>query len=158
VSEHRAYVGVGANIGDARSNVERAVVLLGEAAVVARRSSLYRTRPWGKTDQPPFVNAVVLLETPHAPRALLAVLEDIERRLGRVPGERWGPRAIDLDLLAYDDLRVDEPGLRLPHRYLPERAFVLVPLAEIDATYESLRDALAPEELQGVERLAAFSS
>ena len=138
VTAHRAYVGIGANIGDARSNVERAVDVLGEAGFVARRSSLYRTRPWGKTDQPPFVNAVVLLETPRAPRALLAVLADIEQRLGRRAGERWGPRAIDLDLLTYDDLRVDEPGLRLPHRYLPERAFVLVPLAEIDANIRIL--------------------
>jgi 2-amino-4-hydroxy-6-hydroxymethyldihydropteridine diphosphokinase len=152
VSRHRAYVGLGANARNPRSNVERALEALNDLGIVARTSSLYRTRPWGKTDQPSFVNAVALLETTFAPGALLAALKGIEARLGRVPGERWGPRAIDLDLLTYDELNLDEPGLRVPHPYLHERAFVLVPLAEIDARYESLRDALPVWELQGVER------
>jgi 2-amino-4-hydroxy-6-hydroxymethyldihydropteridine diphosphokinase len=153
VSAHRAYVGIGANAGDPTSNVERALGALAELGIVTRRSSLYRTQPWGKRDQPPFVNAVALLETTYEPHALLAALKDIEVRLGRSVGERWGPRSIDLDLLTYDDLMFDEPGLRVPHPFMRERAFVLVPLAEIDRSYESLRDALSDSALQGVERL-----
>ena len=153
MSRHRAYVGAGANLGDAAANVERALAALGELGVVTRSSSLYRTRPWGKTDQPDFVNAAAILETGMEPRALLAALKDLERRLGRVETERWGPRLIDLDLLAYDEVELDEPGLRLPHPRLRERAFVLVPLAEIEPAYASARDALPAEELQGVEPL-----
>lgn len=148
---HVAYVGLGANLGDAGANVARAQDALAELGTVTRRSSLYRTRPWGKTDQPWFVNAAARLETTLDPRDLLLALKRIERRLGRVETERWGPRVIDLDLLAYDDLCVDQPGLRLPHRHLGERAFVLVPLAEIDRSYAGARDDLPEDELQGVE-------
>ncbi len=150
---HRAYVGLGANLGEPARNVERAIDLLGELGTVAARSSLYRTRPWGKADQPWFVNAVARLETALAPSALLAALRAMERRLGRVPGERWGPRIIDLDLLTYDGLETDEPGLRVPHPHLRERAFVLVPLAEIDEGFAALRDGLDAWELAGVVRL-----
>ena len=153
MTAHRAYVGVGANLGDPARNVERALELLGELGAVVARSALYRTRPWGKADQPWFVNAVALLETALAPSALLAALRALERRLGRVPGERWGPRIIDLDLLTYDDLEADEPALRIPHPHLRERAFVLVPLAEIDGGFAALRDGLDASELAGVVRL-----
>ncbi len=158
MTAHRAYVGIGANAGDPTSNVERAFGALAELGIVARRSSLYRTQPWGKPDQPPFVNAVALLETTYEPQALLAAFKRIEVRLGRRAGERWGPRAIDLDLLTYDDLTLDDHGLRVPHPLMRERAFVLVPLAEIDAVYESLRDALPACALQSVERLAGPAS
>jgi len=147
---HRAFVGVGANLGDCIATVERALTELDSLGRVARRSSLYRTQPWGNLEQPPFVNAAALLETAMAPAALLSALKAIEEKLGRVPGERWGPRAIDLDLLAYDDLEFDTPELRLPHPHLHERAFVLVPLAEIEPRYAPLRDALQPSELSGV--------
>lgn len=150
---HRVYVGLGANLGDAAGNVARAIEALGELGAVTRRSSLYRTRPWGKTDQPDFVNAVAVLETVHGPRDLLREFKQIERRLGRVESERWGPRTIDVDLLTYDDLHLEAPDLRLPHPLLSERGFVLVPLAEIDSAYERERDALSFDELQGVERL-----
>lgn len=153
MSRHRAYVGAGANLGDPAANVERALTALGELGVLTGSSSLYRTRPWGKTDQPDFVNAAAMLETDLEPRALLAALKDLERRLGRTETERWGPRLIDLDLLAYDEVELDEPGLRLPHPRLRERAFVLVPLAEIEPGYAAARDALPEEELQGVEPL-----
>jgi 2-amino-4-hydroxy-6-hydroxymethyldihydropteridine diphosphokinase len=151
---HRAYVGVGANLGDAAATVARALDALGLLGTVVRRSSLYRTPPWGRTDQPDFVNAVALLETPRSPRELLDALQALETKLGREPGERWGPRALDLDILTYDAATIDEPGLRIPHPHLLERAFVLVPLAEIDPAYVALRDALAPEEIAGIERLA----
>jgi 2-amino-4-hydroxy-6-hydroxymethyldihydropteridine diphosphokinase len=150
---HRAYVGVGANLGDAAGTVARALDALGLIGTVKRRSSLYRTLPWGRNDQPDFVNAVALLETRRSARDLLDALQALETKLGREPGERWGPRALDLDILTYDDAEIDEPGLRVPHPHLRERAFVLVPLAEIDASYAPLRDALAPGERAGVERL-----
>ncbi|MEO6836264.1 MAG: 2-amino-4-hydroxy-6-hydroxymethyldihydropteridine diphosphokinase [Candidatus Tumulicola sp.] len=152
---HRAFVGLGANLGDAVENVERALAALGEIGTVLARSSLYRTRPWGKTDQPEFVNAVAQLETNLDPNGLLAALQAIEVRLGRVSGgERWGARVIDLDVLSYDDRCIDEPGLRVPHPRMRERAFVLVPLAEIDSAYASFRDALPASELAGVECIA----
>jgi 2-amino-4-hydroxy-6-hydroxymethyldihydropteridine diphosphokinase len=150
---HRAFVGLGSNLGDGVAQIERALLALSELGIVSRTSSRYRTKPWGKLDQPDFVNAVALLETAHSARELLERLKALEARLGRVPGERWGPRSIDLDLLAYDDLIVDEPDLQVPHARLHERAFVLVPLAEIDSRYERLRDALDRSELAAVERL-----
>jgi 2-amino-4-hydroxy-6-hydroxymethyldihydropteridine diphosphokinase len=128
-----AYVGLGSNVGDAAGNVRRAIRALGEAGRVRRVSSLHRTPPWGRNAQASFVNAAVRLETMLAPRALLHALQRIERRLGRRTSYRWGPRVIDLDLLLYDDARVDEPGLRVPHPRLCERPFVMVPLAEVGA-------------------------
>ncbi len=149
----RATIGIGANIGDAAATVERAIGALNELGRVIARSSLYRSDPWGKRDQPDFTNAVVRLDTSLAPHALLADLQAIERRLGRVPGEHWGPRAIDLDILLYDDLGFEDEHLRIPHRHLFERAFVLVPLAEIDASFEAWRDALPTSERNTVERI-----
>ena len=100
------------------------------------QSGFYRTPAWGRTDQPDFINAVVELRTRTAPRALLELLLEIEQRFGRVrnAADRWGPRALDLDLLVYGDEVIDEPGLSVPHPHLHERAFVLVPLAEIAPT------------------------
>lgn len=157
MSLHRAYVGIGTNEGDRARNVERALAALSDFGDVVRRSSLYRTKPWGKLDQPWFLNAVALLETELPPLQLLDALHSIEGRLGRVRGERWGSRTIDLDLLLYDDAVFNQDGLQVPHPLLRERAFVLVPLAEIDNTFETLRDALPASELAGVERVEAES-
>lgn len=150
----RAIVGLGSNLGESAEEVTRAFDLLEGVGRVTARSSLYRTAPWGKTDQPAFVNAVAIVETALAPRALLAALKAIERQRGRVPSERWGPRLLDLDLLDYEGARVDEPDLRVPHPGLRERGFVLVPLAEIDDRYAAARDALPERERAGVEKLA----
>lgn len=144
---HRAYVGIGSNLGDPEANVRDAIAALGELGAVERTSSLYRTKAWGKTDQPDFVNAVALLETGMSPRALLTALKAIETSLGRVPSERWGPRAIDLDILTFDDLRIEEEGLSIPHPRMAERAFVLVPLAEIDGSFATMRDRLPVEDI-----------
>ena len=149
----RAIVGIGSNLGDSEKEVRGAFELLSTAGAVTARSSLYRTAPWGKIDQPDFVNAVAILETALPPSELLAALKELERRRGRIEGERLGPRPLDLDLLAYDDLEIDEPGLRVPHAGLNERAFVLVPLAEIDPRYAAKRDALPADELNGVRLL-----
>lgn len=123
-----AYVGLGANLGDREAAIVRAAAL-----VDARRLSTIReTEPWGYEDQPPFLNAVAELETETAPRDLLDRLLAVEASLGRDrSGPRWGPRTIDLDLLLYGDLVLDEPGLTVPHPRLPERLFVLEPLAEL---------------------------
>ena len=150
---HDAYIGIGANAGDARSTVERAIEAVGTLGTVRRRSRLYRTKAWGYIDQPDFVNAAVALSTDLAPLDVLDGLQALECELGRVPGIRWGPRAIDLDLLAYDDLEMRAGRLELPHPRLYERAFVLVPLAEIDASFVGARDALDPAELAGVTAL-----
>lgn len=153
MSAHRAYVGIGSNLGNRFENVERALAALGALGAIVARSSLYRTAPWGNPEQPWFLNAVVVLQTELAPRMLLQRLRAVEDEAGRTRVERWGARTLDLDLLLYDDLRIDEPDLRVPHPLLRERAFVLVPLSEIDARFGALRDALSAEELAGVVRV-----
>lgn len=135
----RAYVGIGANLGDRESTIRQALELLAtEPGVdVVASATLRETEPWGPVPQPRYLNGAVALETRLDPRALLEVLLRVERALGRVrDGERWGPRTIDLDLLLHGDTVVDEPGLELPHPRLHERVFVLEPLAELDPTLE----------------------
>jgi 2-amino-4-hydroxy-6-hydroxymethyldihydropteridine diphosphokinase len=151
-----AYIGLGANLGDPVETIRAAAAELARAGRVGACSSLYRTPAWGVTDQPAFVNAALALETALEPHALLAACKEIERALGRRPTFRWGPRAIDLDILAYEGVRVDEPDLTIPHARLSERAFALVPLAEIAAAYVPLRDALPAADLAAVERIGPF--
>jgi 2-amino-4-hydroxy-6-hydroxymethyldihydropteridine diphosphokinase len=130
-----AYLGLGGNVGDSRATLNRAVQAIADADGIrlVARSSDYKTPPWGVTDQPPFVNLCLAVDTTLRPRALLALIHDIERSLGRdrANEQRWGPRTVDIDIIAYGDLALDEPGLVLPHPRLFERAFVLMPLAEI---------------------------
>jgi 2-amino-4-hydroxy-6-hydroxymethyldihydropteridine diphosphokinase len=134
----RAYVGLGANLGDREATLRHAVALLDAEAAIAvlAVSSLRETEPVGVVGQPPFLNGAALLDTPLAPRGLLDRLLAVERRLGRVRAERWGPRTVDLDLLLYGDAVLDEPGLTVPHPRLHERAFALEPLVELDASLE----------------------
>lgn len=150
-----AWIGLGANLGEAAETVERAFERLGTLGSVRARSRLYRTQPWGVRDQPAFVNAAAILETSLQPHDLLAGLQAIERDLGRVPSPRWGPRAIDLDLLFYDDLELSSPALSLPHPRALERAFVLVPLAEIDPRYQAALARLSAGERAEVTPLSA---
>ena len=126
-------LGLGGNVGDAPAAIERALACLVERGHVRieRVSSLYRTPPWGPVAQPDFANACALGVTDLAPRDLLAELKAIETLLGRVESERWGPRAIDIDILFYAGATLDTQDLVIPHESLFERAFVLVPLAEI---------------------------
>lgn len=130
-------IGIGSNLGDSIARVRDAVAALAAVGEVTAVSSLYRSKPWGVADQPDFINAAALLSTELSPRELLVELKKIERRLGREPGYRWGPRAIDLDIVYYDDVEIDEPDLRIPHAHFLDRAFVLIPLAEIDPRYAS---------------------
>ena len=134
----RAYVGLGANLGPREVTLLRAADLLAAAdgVEVVAVSQLRETEPVGLVEQPPFLNGAVAIDTSLTPRALLDLMLEIERSLGRVRGERWGPRTIDLDLLAYGDERVDEEGLHVPHPRLHERRFALEPLAELDPELE----------------------
>jgi 2-amino-4-hydroxy-6-hydroxymethyldihydropteridine diphosphokinase len=135
----RAYVGLGANLGDREATLRCAVDRLDEVdgVHVVAVSELRETDPVGVVDQPRFLNGAVGVDTTLSPRQLLDALLGIERELGRVrDGERWGPRTVDLDLLLYEDLVVDEPGLRVPHPRLHERRFAVEPLAELDPTLE----------------------
>ena len=131
----RVYIGLGANLGQRRATIERALKLLADTADVELTavSSLRETDPVDYEDQPRFLNGVALLETDLAPRRVLQLLHDVERRLGRDrSGPRFGPRTIDLDLLLYGDEEIEEPGLQIPHPRLADRRFVLEPLAELD--------------------------
>ncbi|HEX2045124.1 MAG TPA: 2-amino-4-hydroxy-6-hydroxymethyldihydropteridine diphosphokinase [Gaiellaceae bacterium] len=132
----RAYVGLGANLGDREATIRRAVGLVGaqEGIEVVAVSSLRETEPVGYEDQPPFLNGALAVETTLSPRELLERLLAVERELGRRrgTGPRFGPRPIDLDLLLYGGEVVDEPGLTVPHPRLAERRFVLEPLHELD--------------------------
>jgi 2-amino-4-hydroxy-6-hydroxymethyldihydropteridine diphosphokinase len=132
-SNERVFLGLGGNLGDPASAMAAALRMLGndkDTRVIAV-SSLYRTPPWGKTDQPDFINAAAELCTSHSPRELLALCLDAEQALKRVRRERWGPRVIDIDILLFGERSVHEPNLDIPHPRMLERAFVMVPLAEI---------------------------
>lgn len=128
---HTLHLALGSNLGDRPANLRAAIDALAPAVEVKRESPVYETPPWGVTDQPAFLNMVVQSETDLAPPTLLAHLKDLETRLGRQPGVRYGPRLIDLDILFYDNLVLDTPPLVIPHPRLHERPFVLVPLADL---------------------------
>jgi 2-amino-4-hydroxy-6-hydroxymethyldihydropteridine diphosphokinase len=157
-----ALIALGGNVGDTRTTLDQAVQLLcdGTKVRLLARSSDYRTPPWGDTDQPAFVNRCVAIATELSPQALLQRAQEVERALGRdrAKDRRWGPRTADLDILTYDDLTLNSPTLTLPHPRLFERAFVLVPLAEIapDRVIAGIRvsDALARVDTTGIKRLA----
>jgi 2-amino-4-hydroxy-6-hydroxymethyldihydropteridine diphosphokinase len=149
----RAYVGLGANLGPREVTLLRAADLLAAAdgVEVVAVSQLRETAPVGVVEQPPFLNGAVALDTSLSARALLDLLLDIERSLGRVRGERWGPRTVDLDLLIYGDARVDDDGLHVPHPRLHERRFALEPLAELDPELEIPGLGRVSEALDGLD-------
>ncbi len=153
---HTVYLGLGANLGDRAATFVAARGRLAPDVQVLACSSLYETAPWGVLEQPPFLNAVCQVQTALSPTALLAYLKAREDELGRVPSFRWGPRAIDIDILLYDDLVLNAEQLTLPHPRLHERAFVLIPLQElapelrhpvIGRTVRELVAALPPYEI-----------
>lgn len=154
-------IALGGNVGDVRATFKKAishVCGMAQAALIAR-SADYTTPPWGDENQDPFINACIEIETSLDPHALLFVLQKVEQKFGRArdKARRWGPRTLDLDMIAYDDVRLQKPDLTLPHPRLFERAFVLVPLAEIapDRIISGIRvrDGLASVSTQGIERL-----
>jgi 2-amino-4-hydroxy-6-hydroxymethyldihydropteridine diphosphokinase len=154
-------LGLGGNVGDVQSTLDEAVAVLcdGQEVRLISRSSDYRTPPWGVTDQPPFINLALVVDTMLTPRALLDRALRVEAVFGRdrAREQRWGPRILDIDIIAFEDLEIDESGLTLPHPRLFERAFVLVPLAEIAPDRKikgiTIADALARLDITGVEKL-----
>lgn len=158
-----ALVGLGGNLGDVAATFGAALAALeaGGCRILAR-SSLWRTPPWGKTDQPAFLNACVRLETDLAPPALLALCLTTETALGRVRTEKWGPRTLDLDLLDVAGVTLATPDLTLPHPWIAERAFVLTPLAEIAPERliggRRVADMAAAIDRAGLERVASFDA
>lgn len=159
-----ALLALGGNIGDSRAILDRAVTLLcdGTDIRLTARSSEYRTPPWGFKYQAPFTNLCIAVETSLSPRALLERAQEVELKLGRdrAHEKRWGPRTADIDIIAYDDLTVNELGLTLPHPRLFERAFVLLPLAEVvpDRVIAGRKvgEAAAGIDTTGIERLVPF--
>ena len=156
-----AVIALGGNVGDVRATFKKAIANIcgmAQAALLAR-SSDYATPPWGEANQPRYINACIEIETALDPHALLFTLQKVEQKFGRDRSkeQRWGPRTLDLDLIAYDDVRLDRPELTLPHPRLFERAFVLVPLAEIapDRMIAGRRvsEALPMLSIDGIERL-----
>ncbi|MGT2477795.1 2-amino-4-hydroxy-6-hydroxymethyldihydropteridine diphosphokinase [Methylobacterium oryzae CBMB20] len=156
----RAYLGIGSNVGDMSAMLDRAVSrprrdVRGSPSW--RAPSDYRTPPWGKTDQPWFLNGALAVETdldPHAPARCLS--RGWSTSSAAIREERWGPRVIDIDVLAYEGASIDDARLVLPHRYVRERAFVLVPLAEIAPDLviggERVAEALAKLDRTGITR------
>ena len=156
-----ALIALGGNVGDVRATFRKAIAQIcgmTQAGLVAR-SSDYATPPWGDERQADFINACIEIETDLDPHALLFSLQKVEKRFGRdrAHERRWGPRTLDLDLIAYDDLRLDKPELTLPHPRLFERAFVLVPLAEIAPDRliagRRVKDASAQLPAEGISKL-----
>ena len=157
-----ALIAFGGNVGDARATIDRAIATFcgGREVRLVKRSSDYETPPWGVEDQPPFINACLLVDTTLPPRELLARGQMVERLHGRDRARetRWGPRTLDIDLIDYGGQTIEGlPDLTLPHPRALERAFVLVPLAEIAPEWRiggvSVREALARLDIAGIRRL-----
>jgi 2-amino-4-hydroxy-6-hydroxymethyldihydropteridine diphosphokinase len=155
------YLSLGGNLGDPAKSMGAALRMLDadENARVVIVSSLYRTPPWGKLDQPNFLNAAAEISTSLVPHALLDLCLDVERRLKRVREERWGPRLIDIDILVFGDRIIHETGLDVPHPRMLERAFVLAPLAEIAPGLtvggRRVAERLAALDSVGIEQLSS---
>ena len=155
---HVVYLALGTNLGNRLDNLRAAFGALPPEVSVLAESHVYETPPWGYEDQPAFLNMVVKAETSLKPGALLKYLKQLEVQLGREGNFRWGPRLIDLDILFYDDLIIDTPPLVIPHPRLHERAFVLVPLADVapDVIHpvleRSVREILTGIDTQGIDR------
>jgi 2-amino-4-hydroxy-6-hydroxymethyldihydropteridine diphosphokinase len=146
--KHCALLSLGSNVGDRFLHLQKAMDHLKERAVVRAVSSVYETAPIGLTHQRDFLNLAIELETNLSPHALLAALLHIEKQLGRQRREKWGPRTIDIDIIFYDDLILQEDGLSIPHAHYAERSFVLIPLAEIAG------DTICPVRKISVEQIA----
>ena len=144
MTKHQVYLGLGSNLGDCRKNLERAIRLISDrVGAVTRQSSFIETEPWGFESENRFLNAVILCETTQTPREVLRLTQQIERDMGRrkvvgggltVDGQRiYSDRIVDIDILLYDDLTVDEPDLKIPHPLMHQRDFVMIPLKEINS-------------------------
>lgn len=153
------FIALGTNLGDRQANLAQAKAALPKAIEILQESSIYETPPWGYTDQPPFLNQVLKVSTRLSPRCLLRKLKRIEKKMGREKTFRYGPRLIDLDILFYGQHVIQKYSLQIPHPRLHERAFVLVPLAEIAPDFvhpvfkETVQTLLSRVDTEGVCRL-----
>lgn len=129
--KHNVFLALGTNLGDRLANLSAVLEVMPPSIKVLARSPIYETPPWGVLDQPAFLNQVIEVETDLSPNELMKTIKQLERELGRTPGIRYGPRLIDLDILFYDHLVMESDSLVIPHPRLAERAFVLVPLADL---------------------------
>jgi 2-amino-4-hydroxy-6-hydroxymethyldihydropteridine diphosphokinase len=154
------FLALGANLGDRLASLRAARLALGPEVIIVAQSPIYETPPWGYTDQPVFLNQVLRAETSLSPQALLAYLKRLEASLGRTPTLRYGSRQIDLDILFYADHILETPDLTIPHPRLHERAFVLVPLADLAPDWQhptlgqTVRELLAQVSTAGIEWFA----
>jgi 2-amino-4-hydroxy-6-hydroxymethyldihydropteridine diphosphokinase len=154
------YLSLGTNMGQRRRNLERALDGLGEVVAITAVSPIYQTPPWGLTDQPDFLNLCLAATTDLTPRQLLHFNQQLEKRIGRTKEVRWGPRLIDIDILFYDDIISCSEELTIPHPQIAQRAFVLVPLADIapdlvhPETGQTVTEMVAQVDTAGVVRSA----
>lgn len=159
VKQHNVFIALGSNLGDRRENLSGALLYLEKILQIKDRSSVYETPPWGVTDQPMFLNQVIRGSTELTPQELLKSLKGIEELMGRVKSMRFGPRKIDLDILLFDDLELTSPDLVIPHIRMIERAFVLIPLAEIaprqliPGTGHSVVEILEPYDTKDIRKV-----
>ena len=152
------YLSLGSNLADRKSNLEAVRSALPPEVLIRKASSLFETEPWGYVDQPDFLNQILLADTFLSATALLAYVKDLEFKIGREPSFRFGPRLVDIDIIFYGDQIIQEPDLEIPHPRFRERAFVLVPLAEISpdllvpGTDQIVSDLLEELDISGVHR------
>lgn len=153
---NKVYIGLGSNLGDPRKNLEKARQFIDEIPLtrITRVSSLYSSRPWGVKDQPDFINQVVEIETGLPPGELLQKLLEIEKHMGRKRLVKWGPRVIDLDILLYGSLTISEEDLQVPHPFLTQREFVVVPLLELEPELALPDGTMLREKLEGLDLTA----
>lgn len=132
---HKVFLGLGANVGDKKKNLEKAIELLSEKIINIQSSKFYETEPWGYKEQDKFLNAAVMGATSLSPFELLKFVKGIEKKIGRIERFKWGPREIDIDILFYDNIFYKKNNLEIPHPRLHERDFVLKPLMELDEKF-----------------------
>jgi 2-amino-4-hydroxy-6-hydroxymethyldihydropteridine diphosphokinase len=135
MNHRKVFLLLGSNVGDRLDNLARAENELGRLGVIEKKSSVYQTAPWGKIDQPNFLNVAFLITSSLDPTRVLEEILKIEHKLGRTRTEKWGERLIDIDIIYFGDLIVDSHDLTIPHPHLQDRKFVLIPLVEIDADF-----------------------
>jgi 2-amino-4-hydroxy-6-hydroxymethyldihydropteridine diphosphokinase len=162
----RVYIGLGSNSGNRKENMELALQELKKLGKITAVSSLYESPPWGYSEQENFFNAVVEIETDEEPLKLLSLLKGIEAKMGRKKTFRWGPRVIDLDILFYNSKAMDSPKLKIPHPEVENRAFVLLPLMELNSSLlhpennssiQEIWNKMSSQDKEKVKKIAIFN-